>query len=284
MAGGLGNQLFQFFFGTYIADKLEEDLQFRIDERNKFNLPNIDPFMNADVGNYSTEPNNSWKIYQRVKTYSKIKITPLLRFTNYYSSDVIGFDPKLELMRGNIFYSGYFQTYRFLESPIQKRLVSKLQYYSGSNEYSRIRNTIVGEKPIIVHIRRGDYQDHSKTIGLLSSEYYYHAIHHAREMVGDRKIYFMSDDNAFSVNLLKSIGVSRAEPIGIQDGGGAHETMFLGQLASVNILANSTFAWWSGYLNNDSIKIAPKKWFRSLNDPELLLPNHWHKIESSWDD
>lgn len=283
LAGGLGNQLFQYFFGIDMANKLNTGLQVRIDEKNKVASVISDIFMNIKVINGATEPNIFWNIYQKIHKSSGIGLLPLLRYSNYYSSDQIGYDPKVYFLRDNTFYSGYFQTYKHLESSSLTTLVSNMTIYSGSNEYSRKINSIKEEEPIVVHIRRGDYRDHSNSIGLLSGIYYRNAISQAREMVGDRKIYYMSDDNAFSAKLLESIGVYKAEPLGLPEGRGAHETMFLGQVASVNVLANSTFAWWSGYLNHDSIKIAPKKWFKSLRDPVALIPNHWHKIESSWD-
>ena len=52
-------------------------------------------------------------------------------------------------------------------------------------------------------------------------------------------------------------------------------------LCDVNIIANSSFSWWSAWLNNKSDKtiFAPKHWF---NDTSIitddLIPKSWNKI------
>ena len=52
-------------------------------------------------------------------------------------------------------------------------------------------------------------------------------------------------------------------------------------LCDVNIIANSSFSWWSAWLNNKTDKtiFAPKNWF---NDTSIitddLIPNSWNKI------
>ncbi len=281
--GGLGNQLFQYFFGVEVAKTLKKDFQFKIDERNFGQNSVSSLFMNNKFVSEPIVPNSYWELYRRINKFTKIKILPLLRYSNYYSSDVVGYDPKVYLPHGNTFYSGYFQTYKYVENAQQITAVSQLNSYIGSPEYQKVRNVIEKEKPIIVHIRRGDYRRYSNSIGLLSGDYYSKAIKLAMELVGDRKIYCMSDEDEFSIKLLENLGFSNVSAIRLSADLDAHETMLLGTTASVNVISNSTFAWWSGYLNQKSIKIAPTKWFKSIKDPEDLIPKHWYRIESSWD-
>ena len=283
LAGGLGNQLFQYFFGCDIALELKEDVQFKIDHRYSIEDSILSLFGEKKIVTDPIIPNFYWNLYNRIDHFSNIKISSILRYSNYYNSDLIGYDPKVHLMRDNSFFSGYFQTYRHLENIHQTSAISKLNSYTGSSEYAKMREVLEREKPIIVHIRRGDYRKFSKSIGLLSGDYYANAIKLAIDLVGEQRIYCMSDEDEFSIKFLDSLGFPNIKAISLPAGLAVHETLLLGTTASVNVMANSTFAWWSGYLNKTSIKIAPKKWFKAIKDPDELIPDDWHRVESSWD-
>ncbi|EEE1753565.1 alpha-1,2-fucosyltransferase, partial [Salmonella enterica] len=55
--------------------------------------------------------------------------------------------------------------------------------------------------------------------------------------------------------------------------------MYLMSLCKNNIIANSTYSWWGGWLNKSEEKlvIAPQKWFAEDKE-SLLAVNDWISI------
>jgi hypothetical protein len=80
--------------------------------------------------------------------------------------------------------------------------------------------------------------------------------------------------------ILKEFNV---EVISAPDDSHPVESLLLMKSGDALITANSTFSWWSAYLKNDNLRtVVPNKWFRGLQDPNLLLRDDWIKAESTW--
>jgi len=61
------------------------------------------------------------------------------------------------------------------------------------------------------------------------------------------------------------------------------ETLVLMSKGKAFVISNSSFSWWAAYVaSENSPVIAPSKWFRSLPDPEDLIPSNWIRLESYW--
>ena len=63
------------------------------------------------------------------------------------------------------------------------------------------------------------------------------------------------------------------------------EDMYFMSQAKHNIVANSSFSWWSAWLNRNPNKkeIAPSSWYRKdakINDKDVI-PQDWIKIKTS---
>jgi hypothetical protein len=160
----------------------------------------------------------------------------------------------------------------------------QLNLKSESAWYLTHEVRILDEKPIVMHIRRGDYKSLSDDFGCLSAKYYAEALIKAREIFPNRKVWVFSDDLESAKQLIDSINIADIELIDDSNSNGPAESLKLMSIAAVNIIANSTFSWWSAALNNNSeLVIAPLKWFKGMKDPDELIPPNWIRVQSYWD-
>ena len=135
------------------------------------------------------------------------------------------------------------------------------------------------EKRCCIHIRRSDYHDmEEKDDGLgwvLPIAYYQTAV---KKLPKDLFYIIISDDPDFAEYIFKNMSntyISRENPAVVD--------MFLLTLCRYNILANSTFSWWGGWLNNNSDKvvIAPEfnlGWPDNIWFPDQIKVEGWQYI------
>lgn len=161
-----------------------------------------------------------------------------------------------------------------------------------------ILNSVCGNKRAIsLHFRLGDYKSLVREYTPLGLDYYDNSILYILKTLGHDTatatasehivLYFCEDDDFVEVepkidqlhSRFPSIVFHRA-PNNIED----WQSMLLMSCCDHNIIANSTFSWWSAYLNTNPNKIVcyPDNWFgpalptHTTND--LCLPS-WTKIK-----
>jgi hypothetical protein len=123
-----------------------------------------------------------------------------------------------------------------------------------------------------IHIRRTDYLKFADYHTNLDMNYYQQAM----SLCPSEKYYVFSDD----INWCKSQFIGNQFTF-IE---GHHETYDLCLMSKCvnNIIANSSFSWWAGWLNANPDKkvIAPKNWFghKLQHNTKDLIPESWIQI------
>jgi hypothetical protein len=144
-----------------------------------------------------------------------------------------------------------------------------------------LEREILKEKPIVVHVRGGDYINLKDSFGMLNIDFFEQALDILTRQYGTQKIWLFSDDmervRYFSANL--SLTIDRTF---CNDGLSSAETLKLMSMGKFLVISNSTFSWWAGRISSADKIIAPNKWFKGMKDPKSLYPPNWHPIESSW--
>lgn len=289
LRGGLGNQLFQYAAGRALAAQHEVPIKFdlysyirhpyRTFELHHFNIDAVEatrPEVHAFTGN-----------------------NPIIRYLNkrenYFRCPTVFAQPHYHfyagftMLPGNIYLSGYWQSEKYfsgIADLIRKQLTPAKPLDDRNISFQR---QMQSENSVGVHVRRGDYtsQSYSSFFGVLPEAFYGEAITLIRQRVQNPKFYFFSDDIPWCKS---AFGMTGSEFIEHNTGTDAYKDMLLMAACKHNIIANSTFSWWGGWLNAnpDKIVVAPKQWFKSnfLNKKIPVYPSRFYDtkdlIPPSW--
>lgn len=173
-------------------------------------------------------------------------------------------------MGENIFLSGFWQSWKYFEHCKEEiKEVFRLPDY-GYTHYTSI------------HVRRGDYVQHSGSFPPITTDYINKALDRIHEGSGCYNAIVFSDDIQWCKENIKH------EEFYIEFSEGKNELEDLGMMASCDnhIIANSSFSWWGAYLgtNPQKMVICPsaETWFgekSGVRQPvkDLLLPE-WIQI------
>jgi hypothetical protein len=221
LQGGLGNQLFQLAAGEYIATQTGR--RFYLDVSTT-------PVTHHSSQNYLTSVFRKWNSFQSCTHPTSFVQEPSYALQDWRSR--LGDMPHVRL-------NGYFQNYQYVQSSFLERLELPSQSFDRNG--------------VFLHIRGGDYKNHSLHDVGLSDTYYPWAIQQFPE---DTHFYVFTNDIPYakSMPFLKGIHWSIVETDELQ----ALNCM---RQCSGGICANSTFSWWGAYLKPNRKLILPDTWF-----------------------
>ena len=167
--------------------------------------------------------------------------------------------------------------------PISKRLKDELQFKDGALEgvNEKVQDEILSTNAVAIHVRRADYvndEANYKIYSNLFKEGYYPKAVENIEKLTENPVYFIfSDDIKWCKEHFK---LETNASIRFVENKSAFADFYLMSKCNHNIIANSTFSWWSAWLNNSpgKVVISPKKWFlNEWNDSNIPVDN-WVKI------
>jgi hypothetical protein len=284
LLGGLGNQLFQIF--TTIAFSFRNSTPFFF-----FNIEQI-----GDGSNNITIRYTYWNTFLKdLQIYIKDINTQQYLLNNYILLKEIGFRFDPALIHGSstqtyLLY-GYFQSYKYFEH--YKNTIFKMIKLQEQKNY--LLNTKL--KPfnidlsdtVSLHFRQGDYKLLPNIYPILGGTYYYNSLKTLLNMSDTTiksALCFCESHDFDNVNNIVEKLKSEFPDIQFQFAFKEledWEQMLLMSMCKYNIIANSSFSWWSAYFNtNDNKKICyPSKWFQeSVNKSTIdLFKLEWLNID-----
>jgi hypothetical protein len=283
--GGLGNQLFQIF--ATIAYAIENKHQFVFPYETE--LEGVTPrytYWNTFLSRLKlfTSINAIWNM-----STEQLLGLPMIMINEHHYQEIPSC-PADQMFR----LHGYLQSYKYFEKH-QELIYSLIQLSQQiQTAYSRY-GTIFDENKynIGLHIRLGDYVNLQDFHSVLSPVYYIRALKYVQDNNKDtrpiRVIMYAERSEYNNVeNTLRTLEqhYPTMEFVILTECMQDWEEMLLMSCCDANIIANSTYSWWSAYFNNKPNKIVcyPTYWFgpalsyNSLND---MFPSSWTRIEAA---
>lgn len=288
LTGGLGNQLFGYYAGIYFSEKYNGSLtlnfsnlnrpQHRLSDLRSFNLVPHQSKLNKNH-------NSKFGVLKRRlrdKCILEIPKSSKFFFPNtelINDTHLFGEFPKAD--RSRMLLRGYFGNFQYYES--LPECVTQLSLREPSSNFTQLEELAKNVRPIMLHVRRGDYVTHQEVYGLLSKAYYRKALSMASQLGLDSEIWVFSDDAKAAKEILRGT-----------DGGFRYieeefavtppESLLIQSLGSVNISANSTFSAWASALNKHAhLKICPKQYFKDGRETPNWPPRNMIAIDSTWE-
>jgi hypothetical protein len=260
LAGGIGNQLFQYVFAKGITNKFNAQLLVDVSSfenysyHHDFELKKLLPEITIADSYQCTEKKGTYFLDETINTQlSNINILP----------------EDCEIL----VISGYWQDEKYIDgsvvSEIYNKLTTKFQKITDAFQKKEMSD-VVG-----LHIRRRDY----KHMGLCSEEYYIGSLQYLMEANSFTTIFLFSDEPNYSLFFLNKYFNGKIKLI--NTGNDFHDLFIMSQCNNI-VISNSTYSWWGAFFNeaNKNIIINPDPWIL-LDNTIKPCPSRWISVTNS---
>jgi hypothetical protein len=312
LRGGLGNQMFQYALGLNLARKNKTGLVLDTTFLN-------DRFPRKQF-TYRTYDLDVFDINPHFTALSKISSAiPVpgawlgLDFTLIAAKKALGlqrlvkekgegtFDPEVLRTGGNAVLWGFWQGEKYfadiaddirtafkfrhsLEDPRKVLTAGKGigEIDVAGEDLARVLTEKIRScNSVSLHVRRGDYllPKYEKEYGATDAPYYDRAVRYVAERVPDIHVFVISDDPAWSAEKLKfSVPATYLDYASAGPKNSFH--LELMSLCKHNIITNSSFSWWSAWLNRNpgKIVVAPERWHANGGKDDDIVPAAWIRM------
>jgi hypothetical protein len=274
--GFLGNQMFQYAAAADLAARL--DVPVALDPRRAMakGQGNLTSVFDLPVVTPDNLPPDQDKHPLAYMAWRFLGRKPYLR-----REKSLAYDPAITGWEDESYLHGYWQSDKYFASIEEHLRKVFVMIPPMSPENAAIADQIKAGPSVALHVRRGDYVALGAS-AVCDQAYYTAALRAVTDgLPKDPKVFVFSDDPTWARNNL-DVPFEKVV-VDLNGRETAHEDMRLMSLCHHNVIANSTFSWWSAWLNSNSKKrvAAPARWFANdhQRNPDIL-PSDWIAIAS----
>lgn len=277
LTGGMGNQMFQYAFGKYLAERYStglkldisyyKDFELRKFALNSFALEKV--FISKEECDDYFNPSSLLGRIRKKLGQHRVVIEKQFGFSQAAVNECTA----------NTLISGYWQSEKYFAG-ISDQIRENFSFTHIADPVSRkLMNQIETKNSVSIHVRRGDFvTDHktSQVHGTCDVSYFQKAISFMVDSVETPVFYIFSDDMKWAMEKLQF----KQEHHFVDHDRKDEEDMWLMSRCKHNIIANSSFSWWAAWLNSNKYKkiIAPTKWFNDGKSVQDLIPQSWVRL------
>lgn len=287
--GGLGNQMFQYAAGFALAKHYNCPLKLDLSLMDKYTVRELalpefginDPIATQKEIDFF-RINSKWR-RKAGKAFGKIDLffpkATVIQPHFHFMENFFDLTPPVLL-------DGYWMSEKYF-APVREEVASIFQNLKNTPPlYLELADRISSAKfSASIHIRLGDYltgKTFQKMTPLSSTNYYDNAIASIKSIAPETTFFLFSDQPEKIVDYFPDLENSFVMPEALES---PVLNMHLMSLCHHNIIANSTFSWWAGWLNSHPNKrvVAPQQWFTEIyaqgRDTKDLYPQDWIQLD-----
>lgn len=288
LAGGMGNQMFQYAAGRYLSEKhqttLKLDVSYLLDRTTQRDFVYRDYDLNLfNVQENFAQPNE----VVRLGKYSKVgrviytlrqKLNPTIPV--YVRENPFHFDSRFFYIPAHAYIEGHWQSEKYFKD-IEPIIRKEFTFRDGLDERGHeMAKKIKDVNSVCVNVRRGDYVSNpaaNRHHGVCDADYFARASRMIAERIHNPHFFIFSDDIEWCQDNLR---FGYPSTVVTQDYTGKKygQKLHLMTLCKHFIIPNSSFGWWAAWLNPnpDKIVIAPLQWYHNPRmDSRHLVPPEW---------
>lgn len=281
MAGGLGNQMFQYALYKQLTNmgktvKMDDEAGFKEDAQRNPALAAFGIVYERASRQEIEEMTDSSMAFT-----ARVRRKLFGRQRRAYFEENKCFQPQI-FDWDDIYLEGYWQSEKYFrdvgnllrkEFSLESVRKNRDNGYGLSEEAERYLNRIEQGESVSIHVRRGDYllpQNQELFGNICTDMYYENAVKKMMESRPGCTFYLFTNDNQWAAERLKEWKDFPIVLVELPDDRD-YETLTLMGRCRHNILANSSFSWWASYLNNnpDKLVIAPADWMNGWDCSDI---------------
>ena len=286
--GGLGSQMFAYALGLSVQKKQRKatiDFSGYLHNQNQHNGPEI----NRIFGLPEYYNDGLWStILYSPKFYLRFirKALKILGVIYQYTADKHGyhFDEEVFKLNEKTYVYQSWTSWKYFDGIFDEiRAVYKFPLITDIKN-AEVLTEIRNSNSVALHVRRGDYEKHTALGGLCGKSYYKEALSKLRDLTKgnlENKFFIFSNDPEWCRQ-----NFSELDAVFVDWNGGKNSYIDMQLMSECNhqIIPNSSFSWWSAFLNRNpkKIVIAPRRWSNpesGVNLVDMNMPS-WHLIDN----